>query len=168
MSEDNDILESWEKAMGYAMVKRTDDDMMKYTPDPKRAGEAMELFTVSSEQIMGFNFELEKDLRRRKLVARMIVFMSEEPEVIFTPEAWQLRKVPQGLAIAEDLSRTPLHNDHARYMCNQLANVGIRPDTWDERDLRIKDLKERIKFLEAVIVKNLGITKEDLRLIRDE
>jgi hypothetical protein len=135
--------------------------------DYRHAGEAVDLVTVPTESITGFNIDIERDLKRKQLLARFIIFIDEK-ETIYTPESWQLRKVEHGLALPEDLSRTPLDEYHGKYIMEQLYHCKIRPDSVDERDLRIKDLKDRIKFLEAIVIKSVGITREDMRLIRDE
>jgi hypothetical protein len=158
----SDPLEAMQRAMGEAMVKRTDAEIMDIGREEKK-----DLITVSSEMVSGFSFHLDRDIRRQQLIAMFIVFLKGD-QTIYTPLAWQLQRVEQGFASREDLSVTPLGEDFARTMCDELAKQGIRPDTWDERDIRIKELKERIRFLETVVIKNLGITKEDLRLIRED
>jgi hypothetical protein len=133
----------------------------------KNPGEAMELFTVSNEGIRGFNFYLDRDIRRRRLIANIMVYLEGE-ETVYTTESWVLRKIPQGLVVANDLSRISLYEDHAKVMMEELHKVGVRTEGNDERSKRIKELKERIRFLEAIVLKSVGITRDDLRLIRDE
>lgn len=135
---------------------------------------------VNIEEIDTFTMDIERDIRRRCLIGRMLMCVKQNTgfNELYTPIKVTLRKVPDGLATTTELSRIRIENQHAKHIGEELVRANVVLESREEKDKRIDDLKltimlleERIKFFENVMYSTMNVGKEDIeriRLIRGE
>lgn len=135
---------------------------------------------VNIAEVDTFTMDIERDIRRRCLIGRMLMCVKQNSgyNELYTPIRFTLRKVPDGLATTGELSRIRIEDQHAKHIGEELVRANVVLESREEKDRRIEDLKmtimlleDRIKFFETMYFSTMKIEKEDIekiRLIRGE
>lgn len=148
--------------------------------NPQDGDKAVELYHVPVGDIDTFTIDIDRDIRRRCFAARFLVCVggSSGYNDLYTPLSMELKRIPNGLQVARDMSAIRLEEQHAKHIGEELVRANVVLESKEEKDRRIEDMKttirlleERVKFFENMMYNSIGMKPEDiekLRLIRDE